>query len=310
MDPNRKKLLYLVSSRYSGSTLLSYVLGANERISTIGERRKFYSKSIHPDPYANKCSCGKKFRECAYWEAIRARFLERAGGEDQVISDFTYFKFYDNSAFFHLYHQAVKRALLAGIRVSGNPLFGRLEKLVQQNDLLIDTILEIDANDVFFDTSKPVEHAVYFSEFSNFDVSTIWLVRDPRAQVISALKYNKWTLERACREWIKEYELSRKLLARPRCSFIKIRYEEFCRNPLTVLAEIGEYAGLEIDNWDINFREKEQHIMGNGQMRFGSASEISERTEWAGKISRADKYKVEELLKDYSRYFSPSIPVG
>jgi len=310
MNPNRKKLLYLVSSRYSGSTLLSYVLGANERISTIGERRKFYSKSINPDPYANECSCGKNFRECAYWEAIRARFLERIGGENQVIPEFSYFKFYDNSAFFHLYHQAVRRALLVGLKVRGNPFFGRLGKLVRQNDLLIDTILEIDANDIFFDTSKPVEHAVYFSELSDLDVSSIWLVRDPRAQVISALKYNKWTLERACQEWIKEYELSRKLLARPRCSFIKVRYEDFCRNPLTVLADIGSYAGLGVENWDIDFRAKEQHIMGNGQMRFGSAGEISERTEWKDKISKAKKHKIEDLLHEYARYFSPSVPVG
>jgi hypothetical protein len=310
MKQPQKKLLYLVSSRYSGSTLLSYVLGANERISTIGERRKFYSKSIRPDPYVNQCSCGKTFRECAYWEAIRERFLERVGGEGKVIPEFTYFKFYNNSAFFHLYHRALKTALLSGMAVPGNPLFGRLGKLVQQNDLLVDTILELDDNDIFFDTSKPAEHAVYFSELSEFEVSTIWLVRDPRAQVISALKYNKWTLERACREWIGEYELSRRLLARPRCSFIKIGYEDFCRNPLSTLAGIGTFAGLGITDWDIDFRSKEQHIMGNSRMRFGNAGEISERTEWKDKVSPADKLKLESLLKDYQRYFSPSVPVG
>lgn len=72
----KNKLIYIVSSRYSGTTLLSAILGAHPDISTIAERKKFYVKSLRPSGKGRlDYSCGKLYSECEYWNSLSASLL-------------------------------------------------------------------------------------------------------------------------------------------------------------------------------------------------------------------------------------------
>ena len=93
---SKTSFIYILSQRYSGSTLLSFLLGTHPQIATIGERRKFFVHS-----YANfgekalDCSCGKSFPECEHWNTIKASLMDRFGTLRGGINP-TEFKFSEN----------------------------------------------------------------------------------------------------------------------------------------------------------------------------------------------------------------------
>ena len=62
-------------------------------------------------------------------------------------------------------------------------------------------MLDLEDKKVFVDSSKIIDQAWYLSEIEAFDFYVVWLVRDPRAQVSSALKYNAWDVAEATRRW-------------------------------------------------------------------------------------------------------------
>jgi len=69
-------------------------------------------------------------------------------------------------------------------------------KLIPQFSSIIQEILDLDQTKAFLDTSKIINHALFLSMVKAFDFYVIWLVRDPRAQVNSAIKYNDWSVEK------------------------------------------------------------------------------------------------------------------
>lgn len=305
------KLLYLTSARYSGSTLFSLLLGSQEGISTIGERRKFYSKVVEPAGPAVYCSCGRRFVDCPHWQALLERYLAlRGGGAGPVPREFTYFRSHANDKGWAVYNRLMTEAISRGIPPGYLPQSGRLRRLLRENELLIKASLELDGNEVFFDSSKPVEHGVFFSTSTELDVYNLWLIRDPRAQAVSALKYNDWTLAEAARRWIKVHERARRNLGRGNIPVLKVSYERFCREPGVVLEEINSFADLRVEEWNMDFREQEMHVMGNYGTRRGKSSVISERLEWVEKISIAERRQLEGMLAGYTEYFSPSVPVA
>ena len=70
--------VFLASSAYSGSTLLSFLLGAHPQIATVsaasGGRRQARIETY-------RCSCGRLMRECPFWLAIRQAMRDRGYGD-------------------------------------------------------------------------------------------------------------------------------------------------------------------------------------------------------------------------------------
>ncbi len=208
----KNKLIYIVSSRYSGTTLLSAILGAHPDISTIGERKKFYIKSLRPSGKGRlDCSCGKLYSECEYWSEIRDEIIAQVPAKD-LATDVTQFMFYQNKLTNRLSRKITQHFIAANRSIRFTPFAGRVEKTCHINKLLIEKSLEMDGNTVFVDSSKPIEHALYLSLIKDFDFYVIYMVRDPRAQSASAIKYNKWSIEQAAQTWLSEHQKIRKIL--------------------------------------------------------------------------------------------------
>ncbi|MEM9258783.1 MAG: hypothetical protein AAGA62_03990 [Bacteroidota bacterium] len=263
-------------------------------------------KPIGPSKY---CSCGELFVDCAHWSKVKKRFYELRGGADDLPFEFPFFKFFINRYPLVAYRRTMAFLLSLGLDPAKIPGAGRFNKILKENELLMQAALEIDGNHVFFDSSKPIYHGVFLSASKKFDTYLLWLVRDPRAQAVSALKYNHWTLEYAANHWIKEYELTKRLLARGNYGHLRISYEAFCRNPQRILDAINEFTDLSIKEWDMDFRKKTLHVMGNYGTRIANKSIlIEERSEWVQKISPEQRRSLEQQLQDYQHLFSETVP--
>ncbi|MEL7221690.1 MAG: sulfotransferase, partial [Bacteroidota bacterium] len=170
--------IYILSQRYSGSTLLSFLLATHPAIATIGERRKFYNKTIRPDQQSGQqCSCGQSFQQCEYWTAIRDAVSNRLTPEQRN----------NNFTEFELFNQRILNKIADKL-----PQWGwfpnKRKQQYQANLILVEEILKKAQKSVFLDSSKTYKQLRHLSQIDDFDFKVIWLSRDPRAQVSSALK--------------------------------------------------------------------------------------------------------------------------
>jgi len=295
----KNKLIYVVSSRYSGTTLLSAILGAHPDISTIGERKKFYIKSLRPSGTGRlDCSCGKLYSECEYWSEIRDEIIRQVPGKD-LNTDVTQFVFYQNKLINRLSRKVTQNLIATNRSIRYTPFAGRVEKICQINELLINKSLEMDGNTVFVDSSKPIEHALYLSLIENFDFYVIYMVRDPRAQSASAIKYNKWSIEQAAQTWLAEHQKIRKILNSWKVKKFELTYGSFCREPEKYLKAMLDFAGVDSSRSSLDFSSTPRHFSGNKPMLKSKTSEIRERKDWIERLSPEDVRKIEDIAMDF-----------
>lgn len=301
---NKPKYIYILSQRYSGSTLLSFLLGTHPGVSTIGERRKFFNKSIRPQSNETQdCSCGKTFEACPFWSAIRQGLLHKLAPED-LETNGTEFRFFNNRYAHSLASRVHQWAIFNQLPKPWRPFGKKMAQLQHFNQVLVEEILQLEGNTVFLDSSKSMEQALYLSRIEAFDFYIIWLARDPRAQVFSALKYNDWTVEKATQQWKKEMAENAKFLQKTGIRHIFLQYEKLCRNPEKEMQRILDFVGLDKNQFSLNFRAQTQHIMGNRSMRLGNDAKIEERTDWKIKLKQEEIATIEHLTKDYQQYYS------
>ncbi|WP_170110172.1 sulfotransferase [Flavilitoribacter nigricans] len=298
------KYIYILSQRYSGSTLLSFLLATHPEISTIGERRKFFVKSIRPKGQTGlQCSCGALFQDCVYWTAVREKVLARIDERALGVNE-TEFQLYGNKYLEKLGQEILQRAILDGWPLSDHLFAGRRRNWNTFNRRLVEVILEMDNSRIFLDSSKSIEQVLYLSQIDDFDLHIIWLTRDPRAQVASSLKYNSWSVEEATRRWKQQMQKNQFVLDRLGIKYTTLTYEALCRDPKGEIRQLLKFVGMDPGGFSLNFRDYEQHIMGNYRMRLGQDTRIVERKDWLERLQPGEIAKIESMTSDYREYYT------
>ena len=131
------------------------------------------------------------------------------------------------------------------------------------------------------------------------DLKVIWLHRDPRAQINSAIKYNDWSVEEASKRWLKEMNYNKTVLDKWGIDRYRVSYEELCGSPEQEMQKLLQFIGLDATNYDRSFRNKKQHIMGNYAMRLGSETTIEERLEWKSELSDSQIKTIENITATF-----------
>lgn len=256
--------------------------------------------------YVLKCSCGKPFPECDHWNTIKARLLDRLGMPKPDINP-TEFKFSHNKYKEKLSTELFKASMTAGLPFLRKPLQSKLEAFKNFNQALVEESLKLDKAEVFLDSSKVIDHVLYLSLMDTFDIKVVWLTRDPRAQVNSAMKYNKWSAEEATRYWKREMEENEFWLKKLNMNYTSLNYEALCHDPKAEMERLLDFLELDTTLFSLNFREQTQHIMGNYNMRLGADTKITERKEWQKELSPQQIKTIESLTTDYQQYYSQSL---
>ncbi len=296
----RTTVLYIVSPRYSGSTLLCYLLATHPDIATIGERRHFYFKRIHPTASnAMHCSCGALFTECPFWNDVQTRFLADVG-ERPLGPNFTGFRFFRNDRLNAFAHELTEKQVVQARPV--RPFRRQLDRVCSANAALIRAVLTAGQGTVFLDASKPLRHAIFFSSMPSVEVRVINLVRDMRGQVYSALKYKRaWDSHTAAQHWQATMARHAQVFAHWDVPRYDLRYEDLCADPDGVVRELWAFAGLTPMDQPPNFRDVPQHIMGNGPMRLGTTKEIVDRQRWREVLTPHQLEAIEAVAGDMNR---------
>jgi hypothetical protein len=302
-------VVYIMGHGYSGSTLLTFLLGTHPRIATIGELgiAPHAKDQLTPEDYL--CSCQAPIRECGFWHRVREEMARRGHDFDIWNADLEFRA--PGGGVADVLLRAVQRGPLleaardVGLRVVPKARH-EMDRVLSRIESLIESVLKIKGSSTFLDSSKRPERAVFMRRIPSLDMRVIHLVRDGRAVSWSNIKNLGLNPEEAARSWVADNvgaEHARRYF--PADRWMTLRYEDLCANPDETLYQIHKFAGLPLTNGFHFFRNADHHIIGN-RMRLSATSEIKLDESWKQALKPEQMAVIEPCVRDLNRKYGYS----
>lgn len=278
------KIIYIMGYGRSGSTLLDIVLGDNKDIVTTGALDNYFE-------WVNKnlfCACGKKMDGCDYWSQV-------AQHNSFSKKDIKLVKKMESIVSFFIYKSRKK-----------------INKYKSLNNKLLNSISLNFSKNTIVDSSKTTSDCLYrplmLSKYCDINLKPIFLVRDPRAVVWSAMKKhgsperetNDFKLLRFVRTLISWNitNLLTLIIAKVYFKgFMFIKYEDFCKNPIDELHRIEDYTRVDLEDVIQKINQNKSinigHNIGGNRLRFSkSVRAIKEDNSWESHMPKLYRYIV------------------
>lgn len=279
-------LAYIASPSYSGSTLLTFVLGAHPSVATIGELK--WGKI---DLATYRCSCGELLRACSFWQHV-GDAVRQQGLPFDLARPATDFRCRDAGSTDRIMRARIRGAAFERVRgalIATAPAARRSLPVVRDvNRVMIQTILDLEKASVFLDSSKDPVRLLHLHRTEDYNIRVIQLVRDVRGVANSARKNEGLEPRLAAREWLRTHgqvDRLRRMLGDDRV--IRIRYEDLCADPLGVANSLFEFLGLECMDGELALSSADNHILGN-RMRLSIRDGIRLDEKWRSELSASD----------------------
>jgi hypothetical protein len=291
----RVRYILIASNAYSGSTLLSYLLGQHPQIATVsdvsGTRRTTQMEGF-------ACSCGLAMQACPFWKEIEQR-MRRRGYNDFTLDDFRLGfdagrpRWLARLRIGSLRWRAVEDLRDMAFMATGSHRL--LARIAQRNLGFAEAVLEATGATVFVDASKERMRLRYLERYLDADLRVIHLVRDVRGVVDSTLRRGKLglTMVEAARRWGRTNEvIFRNLSVIPANRQQLIRYEDLCTDVEGSLATLFELCGVDpvTASGDLG---TDQHLLGN-RMRLTGWDEVRLDEGWRTRLTEGEQRQIVE----------------
>jgi hypothetical protein len=233
------RVLFIGGWGRSGSTLLDRMLAGSLGFFASGELREIWYRGVTED---RLCGCGLAFSECRFWNTVGTAAF---GGWDQEDAD---------------RREAMRLALdrpwhlpLLMFPALYPPYRRRHAEYSRLLGRLYGAIAEVSGAPVVVDSSKIPTYAMLLNRVPGIDLRILHLVRDSRGVVNSwqkqVARHDGGGVDEMYRYGLASatfrYDLYNGLaqtFARWRTPYLRVRYEDLVREPLTTLEEIGRFA--------------------------------------------------------------------
>jgi hypothetical protein len=312
-----RSFVVLASTAYSGSTLLSFLLGAHPQIATTsdvsGVRRQDKMDVF-------ECSCRRRMLDCPFWQSLADRMRAR-GHHDFELANF--------GLGFDYLGQGLRSKLLSGsfpipvletvrdrivAAVPGHT--ARMRAIAVRNRDFAQVVLDLTGASVFVDASKERMRILHLQRHlaPTMDLRVIHLVRDVRGVVESNLRRGKkpgLTAAHAARNWANTNDIIlRNLRSVPTERQTSIRYEDLCRDPDAAMRALFEFCGVDPLVRVTDVASGEQHLIGN-QMRLGSVAEIRLDERWRERLRESELATIGRVAGEaYARLYPEAEPLA
>jgi hypothetical protein len=302
--PPANNFVFLMAHSFSGSTLLSFLLGAHPEVATVGEM--YISPEFNQDGYL--CSCGERIGDCPFWRRV-SQEMAAQGVPFDIRSADTSFRADGLNGLAHRLiaaephgplFEAARRAALRLLPATRR----EIERRLRVNEALVQVITGLCGAHSFVDASKRPGRLLLLAQIPSFDTRVIHLVRDGRAVACSSMRNLGRTAEEGARSWtaaLRSAELARRRFSPER--WLTVRHEDLCRDPDAELGKIFRFLGVASSDFrPQGFREIEHHIIGN-RMRLSRTSEIRLDERWRAELAPEQIRAVEQIAgPDLRRY--------
>jgi len=301
---SKRRLVYILSPSYSGSTLLTMLMARHPGIATIGELKATSMGDIQE----YRCSCGELITECSFWDRLKNEMSER-GSEFDLENFGTHFDS-NNSIASKILKAQVRSGFFETIRkvcIESIPsVRSEYSRILEKNRLMIEAICQLQSKDVFLDGSKDPNRLLYLKRADDWDIRIIKMYRDGRAQSnsnrqkeISGMNY-----EQSVREWKWTIDQMEKTCGYfPENTIFELTYEHLCNDPNGSMEKIWNFLNLDkLDcDWsELEIKSFEHHILGNS-MRTKDKIFISLDQGWKKKVTQSELVDFEKIAGTLNR---------
>ena len=293
----------LLSSSYSGSTLLSLLMCSHPNVCGFGDTYNFQFVKLEE----TRCSCGSVPSIKCPMRIKVSELMKKSGCYfDWATSNPTpLFKLFRSNK--NMVSLSRRNFFLYIYR--GLPLYFKTEifsNYYKENIAFLNAIENSGNFSCYFDGSKNIVRLELLKDvFPNTKV--IHLARDPKGYLHSCLKRKIKNYKKIINEWIRYNNNAhqyKKILGRD--NYLFLRYEDIAENPNKTLSKIQKYIGLsEIDlqgNYENNI--KNTHVIGN-KMKNRFKKVDKKKISWENKLDKKHisylslKIKRESWIKKY-----------
>ena len=282
-----KKIVFIVGSGHSGSTILDMALGSSPNSFSLGEISQITGEIKKNTP----CVCGARIRECSFWLGVNEIMKSDHSIDFMETPDLLKLE-YDYTL---TWPQKASRVLC----------LSRSEHFGINSRHLYDAIFEHSKAKILIDSSKDFKRALFLRPYlSGYRVAFIHLIRDIRGIVHSAKKKtykvlfpgstkaivfprNPKTSEEVLQNWIMG-NLKISIFLVMSKIFIKsrvVRFEELTDKPFIVLSKLTSWLGLSNVNQMIKFGSVPHHNVKGNPSRFNSTEIIPSKKTWQQELN-------------------------
>lgn len=238
MGNEKIRLIYLIGSGRSGSTVVASTLARNTRSCNLGEVYNFAYFFSTARQFERYCECGERLLDCEYWQDIGAHLSVGAADE------------------------------LTALKSKSEKEFHRA------NRDLLGAIHKVSRAPAYIDSSKRIYRLRLLRTMSDIDLTSLHIVRDPRAYGYSSKltemkkgagpsvyykKVFRWILKNLAIMLIGIFSSQHRL----------VRYEDFVSDPKTQLATIHRLVGIDQVEADHDCQASHQFSGNSGVFKQG-----------------------------------------
>jgi len=281
-------VIYIAGYGRSGSTVLDILLNQHPEVLSGGEVGQLYRWLRAGET----CACQVPIRECSFWRAVCAEHA--AGSVDDP----------PRTESFQRSIESLRNlpALLLSLNRKD-----RQEAYRRQMRSLFGSLAHVSGKRWIVDSSKSTRpymgRALALERYAGLDVRAIHLVRDPCGVGWSAMRGEgspEWErpvhrprarFGRALASWTMTNALTCMTARHLRRGALRVRYEDLCAAPGTVLERIGEFVGLDmsavIRTMEHGERLRVGHNVGGNRVRFHGGLMFRPDEEWRDKLPGA-----------------------
>lgn len=229
------KLIYIAGNSFSGSTLLSFLVGSNPTVENLGEL-KFFDKKKDKN-----CTCGQTKINCEFWKHF-----------DQDEYNLT-----PKLTLIEKYTFLIKTLLGLKIKNTNNNQFDDL-KLIQ--DLYKEKLATNPDMTFILDSSKSIWRLNQLVQFEEIELYVIYIKRGIYANIASMKKRPRFNFFRALYTYKFKHLLIKKYLKLHKLSHINIEHEDVCADAQKELDKIGKHLKLTFENYEENLKNRKFHV--------------------------------------------------
>ncbi len=302
MNNKKIKIVFIIGSGRSGTTLLDRILGQYPKAFSVGELNFIWRNSFIENQL---CGCGKNFKECEVWNSI-IKFATECIEFDVEKLDNLQNK-YANTLKFIIGRRFFKKE--------------EIQYLVDAYECIYEGIKKYGNYEIIIDSSKNIPHFYYLMKYGKkINPYVIHIVRNPKAVAYSWVRKKikpdtgkpeempRYSIINSSLRWLIKNYLSEHYFKNS--NYIRIKYEDLVKDPVSTLNTIFDFIGLNKD-FIRDFVSNENvitlninHTVSGNPMRFKVGKiKIEEDNEWIDKLGFFRKSLVNlftyPLLKKY-----------
>ncbi len=274
MSNKEIKIIYIAGLGHSGSTLLDVMLSQHPEIQGVGEVM-FYD-NWRENEYL--CSCGELLKQCRFWREVADNLYTHSFKLDGIVT--------------------TRRFNLFPISVEANKYLGYSDRTYD----LFCGITRASRKNIIVDSSKIIGRLKLLLADPRFDVNVIHLVRNgfavvnslgkehPRPGTGGKVKTNPTSSPKAALRWVLRNRTISQLAKRGIIPhYLRVRYEDLCKNPKKVIQTICQFIGIDFDRNMINPGTGGIHNIGGSRWRYKNEVKIKLDEHWVNELYFRDR---------------------